>query len=461
MTATLTPAATLVQLDVDLIAPHPHNVRDAVGDVTELAASIAQRGVLQPLTVVTVAAFLIHNPDLAELVEIGDYVTIAGHRRLAAAKLAKASHVPVIVNDALAPAAETVTTMIAENLQRRDLSPMEEARAFQRLRDAKLSERAIAKATGVSPGQVHKRLSLLRLPEKVAAKLGTSLTVADALILLELPTADDIAAAVKKLSPETWNTPRAVVDRHKAEVKRKAVAAETTAALAKAGVEVVDSARDVLGTRYWDHQLDHITTVDQVTNPDDTIAIVCSNGSPLFYSRTVPIDAEDAEEAARDAQVEADSAAGDAAAETRREACARLVGRKLPAALVTEILVEHALADSRRRGINNVAAWLGAELPKTYSGQQEWIEQQAAAGGTTPVRTAIAVALADFESDLPVARNWRGELNVWEPAHIRHVRRLVQHAGHQLSEMEQRLIDHSENPPAPQSTEDDTAVPDA
>lgn len=466
MTTTLAPAApTLVHLDVNLIAPHPHNVRDTVGDVTELAASIAKQGLLQPLTVVTVAAFLAHNPDLAELVEIGDYVTIAGHRRLAAAKHAKVATVPAIVNDQLAGPAATVTTMIAENLQRADLSPMEQARAFQRLRDAKLSERAIAKATGVSPGQVHKRLSLLKLPPAVAAEVGDSLTVADALILLELPTHDDILTVWRKLGADSWSTARRLVDSRQATITNERQIADAKTELAAAGITVVQQAGDVLGPNAYKHRLRDIETVDQVTNLDDTIAVVGYGGEPAFYSRTIPIDEVDdevdEEQARQAAEIAADKTAATAAATARSEACARLLGRNIPAALASEILVEHVLTGTESYRDDIAAGWLGTDLSNYDDDPMAWLAEQAAAAVATALRTAVAVALATAEDDLPAPHNWRGDLNVWEPRHIRHVRRLAAHAGHELSEIEQRLIDHSENPPAPESTEDDTAVPDA
>ena len=130
----------------------PRGQLDAAG-VQELAASIAahaaEGGILQPLVI---------TPD---------GVVVCGHRRLAAARIAGLVHVPVVVHD-LSPSRQ-LEVMLVENIQRQDLSPLEEARAYQRLVDAGSTQAAIARAVGTSTNRVASRLVLLRLDGQVQA----------------------------------------------------------------------------------------------------------------------------------------------------------------------------------------------------------------------------------------------------------------------------------------------------
>ena len=92
-------------LRIELLTPHPDNPRKDLGDLTELAASIKENGVLQNLTVVP------HEDG---------YRVIIGHRRLEAAKLAGLTEVPCVIVD-MSPK-EQVQTMLLENMQRADLT---------------------------------------------------------------------------------------------------------------------------------------------------------------------------------------------------------------------------------------------------------------------------------------------------------------------------------------------------
>ena len=113
--------ATLViqETPLDAIRLHtPRNLRLQVGDVAEMAQSMRERGVLEPLIVA---------PGLDEGAGV---VLIAGHRRLAAARLAKLATVPTIFRSDLDSEAQQVIAMLIENGQRADLSATEEARGY-------------------------------------------------------------------------------------------------------------------------------------------------------------------------------------------------------------------------------------------------------------------------------------------------------------------------------------------
>jgi len=140
---------------ISRLRDHPHNIRADLGDLAELAASIEAQGILQPLAVQ-------HHAT-----QPGVYEVIAGHRRLAAARLAGLEEIPVVVrgraaNGSAAPALEA---MLVENCMRRDLNAIEKAEAMGALRNHGLTAVAIARRTGLSDATVGYYLSLLELDD--------------------------------------------------------------------------------------------------------------------------------------------------------------------------------------------------------------------------------------------------------------------------------------------------------
>ncbi|MEN1976876.1 ParB/RepB/Spo0J family partition protein [Cellulomonas sp. P4] len=175
--------ARLVMLTLDQLHPHPDNPRRDVGDLTELADSIRAHGVRQNLLVV---------PDPEDPTA---YRLVIGHRRTAAARLAgNVEALPAVVDDSLT-AAEQLELMLLENLQRVDLSAMEEADAYQGLLDLGLDETAIAERTGRSKATVAARLRLRGLPAPVRDQVHThQATLADAELLAKTLARRDVQA---------------------------------------------------------------------------------------------------------------------------------------------------------------------------------------------------------------------------------------------------------------------------
>jgi len=145
----------LAEIPVDRLRANPAQPRrhfDADA-LAELADSIARHGVLQPLLV---------SDDGA-----GGYLIIAGERRWRAASAAGAKTVPAVIRERVGPRDELALALV-ENLQRRDLSPLEEARAFEHLRSEHgQSQAEIAAAVGRDRSTIANALRLLRLPENV------------------------------------------------------------------------------------------------------------------------------------------------------------------------------------------------------------------------------------------------------------------------------------------------------
>lgn len=165
------PEQSVLPIALDRLFPNPDNPRESAGDIIEMADSIRSVGILEPLIVATAAAFQDHDGRLPNL-ELGDYVLIAGHRRLAAADLAAIKTAPCIVRDDLV-GVDADVAMLVENVHREGLSAIEEARSFQRLREQHgLTQAEIAKMVGKNQSHVSKRLSLLDLSPEIQAEVA-------------------------------------------------------------------------------------------------------------------------------------------------------------------------------------------------------------------------------------------------------------------------------------------------
>jgi ParB family chromosome partitioning protein len=164
----------LIEIDTYRIFPNRYQPRQAFDDtgLQELAASIRAQGILQPISVRK-------NED-------GRYELIAGERRWRAAQLAGLKRIPALVKETTDR--EMVELALVENLQRRDLNPMEAAQAYQRLlKEFHLSQEEIAKKVGKERSSVANHLRLLNLPDTIQEALRQErLTMGHAKALLSL-----------------------------------------------------------------------------------------------------------------------------------------------------------------------------------------------------------------------------------------------------------------------------------
>lgn len=143
-----------VKLDIMDIEPNKEQARKQFDEaaLSELADSIAQHGVLQPLLV---------RPIIG-----GGYQLIAGERRWRASRIAGLTQVPVIIKELTDDEAAVIS--LIENLQREDLNPIEEAYGFASLiKDFDLTQEEAARRVGKSRPAVANALRLLRLPQEV------------------------------------------------------------------------------------------------------------------------------------------------------------------------------------------------------------------------------------------------------------------------------------------------------
>lgn len=175
------------QLALELIDRNPYQTRTHLDEpaLLELADSIKATGVLQPITVRAVPG--------------GRYQLIAGERRWLASQRAGKATLPAIVRQVSNEQAMEMT--IIENLQREDLNPIEQARAFERLgREFGLTQEQISQRTGKERSSVANFLRLLRLPEPVQAWVaGGHLSFGHAKALLSLDTPEAMTTVANRV----------------------------------------------------------------------------------------------------------------------------------------------------------------------------------------------------------------------------------------------------------------------
>lgn len=156
---------SVFNIEISRIKPNPHQPRLEMDRSTlkELAESIKQHGMLQPLIVTK------NVKDSPRGQEV-EYQLIAGHRRFEAAKIIGLPNVPVIVRDSTEQ--QKLELALVENLQRTDLNALEKAKAFKRLQEEfGLTHEEIAQKLGKSRESVSNALRLLNLPEAVKQAL--------------------------------------------------------------------------------------------------------------------------------------------------------------------------------------------------------------------------------------------------------------------------------------------------
>ena len=208
-----------------MISPNPYQPRAAFDEeaLEELTASIREKGLLQPVVVRRAGE--------------GHYELIAGERRFRAAQRAGLERIPVVVRDA--DDGETLELALIENLQRENLNPVEEARAYQRLNDEfALAHEDIARRVGKSRAAVSNSMRLLQLPPEVLAQLESGgLSAGHARSLLALSSTQAQAALAREVVEQRLSvrdTEQLVRERGRpahADVEQRAVESDLARAL--------------------------------------------------------------------------------------------------------------------------------------------------------------------------------------------------------------------------------------
>jgi len=177
----------------------------------------------------------------------GGYELVAGQRRLAAARLAGLSTLPAVVRSYAD--VESRKAMAAENLNRKDLEPLEAAAAYQELLDLGIGNDEVAAFAGTSAQQVSDHTSLLSLPRKVRRELaGGAIDYPTALLLTQLADTPERLTRALHNARNGWSLTSAVqheLDARELERKTESSRAE----LEKRGVPIIERPRDSFSPR--------------------------------------------------------------------------------------------------------------------------------------------------------------------------------------------------------------------
>lgn len=196
----------VLEVPIDSIRPNPRQPREhfAYGALEDLIASIQEHGILQPLIVTSLGD--------------GNYELIAGERRLRAAKLAGLVKAPVVVRTATEQ--QKLELALIENIQRQDLSPIEEAKAYQQLiSDYDLTQDEVAKHVGKSRALVANTLRLLKLPPEVQTAVSDGrISVSNARTLAGLSSPEEQKKWLAKMLKDGMTAREA---EHKVTVKKR------------------------------------------------------------------------------------------------------------------------------------------------------------------------------------------------------------------------------------------------
>jgi ParB family chromosome partitioning protein len=203
----------VLEVPLDLIASNPHQPRRGFNEerLKELASSIKEHGVIQPLVISTQGA------DAKQ-----KYALIAGERRLRAAKIAGLKTIPAILREA--DSQDHLVVALIENVQRADLNPLEAASAFQALSvEFGLSHEDIAERVGKSRSTVTNTLRLLDLPDVVQqAVRKDQISMGHARALLALDTIKAQTAALQTILTQDINVRQTETLVNKLKGKKKA-----------------------------------------------------------------------------------------------------------------------------------------------------------------------------------------------------------------------------------------------
>lgn len=409
--STVTPADSIGStsfIEVSLnerLADNPLSVRHSVSELDGLEASIRVRGILQPLIVARAEVFRLACPGTS-VDSQAEWVLLAGHRRRAAACRAGIRTAIAIVRDDLVKSEDSATTVaLIENVHRAGLSPLEESRALSVLRDLGLSQRDISDQTGISQGQVSKRLQLLELPIELQDCIEDGgITVADALAVLhELNDRQDQLRALR-LSQGGGRSLKRVLS----QLKREQIARNF--AEPRPGEE--DTSEK--GAEKADHDDSSIPAEQQQPEGSASTAVIeprpAHEGESSGHRESQEVRAQHA-----------------AACSARVEACRRAVQSRLSIEQIADVLVDATLdppvlrsTQAKDQAHSMATEWAANILPKNLDVSIPYKVFRSTREDAQ--RLAVAIVFAHREIDLASAER---VLQPWHEAARRHVRRLA------------------------------------
>ncbi|HEV2036918.1 MAG TPA: ParB/RepB/Spo0J family partition protein [Candidatus Dormibacteraeota bacterium] len=434
-------AEAIVQIPIDQVQPATDNPRGPIGDVAELAASIRAVGIVEPL-IVTLGEFAGTLPGDAK-----GYRIVAGHRRLAAAKEAGLKRVPCIVREYSIEDAAVVR--LIENLQREDLSPLQEASAFAQLVAMGLAQKTIGERVGRSQAHISKRLALLELPELARKAIDSGgIRLEDALELVKIK---DHPKRVKDAISHAgqYGGIAGRVNEHVAELASETKQKATRAQLDKQGVKVAGQAKNrwdqgsfdpkgirALGGDFYGRVnvkvKDHAKLKCHAAfiGWEGEVTWVCTDPKAHPEAKAKQARESKAEKAER-AEYERAEQLRAATTEARKAHWKQLIDGKLTKETIEFVFaIVPFMADSYLE-IGDVAELLG--MPEDDSDYYDRIYAESAKGGAHAAKVALAYALVYADEDVSGRGGARSE--------IKHAYfGFMQATGYVLSETERELL---------------------
>jgi len=168
-------AEAVTELPVTVISENPDNPRNHLRNLDETVESVREVGIILPIVVATVEAYLHDRPERADDLDDGaQYVVVDGHRRLEASRRVGLAVIPVRVDNARVSTDETLLeAAFVANYHRDDMTDLEEAHALKSLVDYYGSQSKASKRLGIPQGTISTKLSLLKLAPDLQADLVT------------------------------------------------------------------------------------------------------------------------------------------------------------------------------------------------------------------------------------------------------------------------------------------------
>ncbi|MEV5432721.1 ParB/RepB/Spo0J family partition protein [Streptomyces sp. NPDC052701] len=167
--------AAITELPVTLISDNPDNPRNHLRNLDETVQTVREVGIIIPIAVATVDAYLRNRPDRAgDLDDGAQYIVVDGHRRLEAARRVGMATIPVRVDNGRVATDETLLeAALVANYHRDDMTDLEEAHALKTLVDYYGSQTKAAKRLGIPQNTISSKLSLLKLTPELQKDLVT------------------------------------------------------------------------------------------------------------------------------------------------------------------------------------------------------------------------------------------------------------------------------------------------
>ena len=223
-----------MEISINNLRNHPNNVRKTYNGIPELAASIKENGILQNLTVVP-------DPDNDDM-----YLVVIGNRRLQAAKKAGLETVPCVITDM--EESDQALTMLTENMQRKDLTLIEEADGFQMcLEDFGIKIGTLAEKTGFSKTTVRHRLNVAKLDRDILKEkmddTEFQLSLTDLALLEKVKSIDKrnkILAEAEDTRDIAWMAEQAALEEKRERAAKRMVSVAKRKSIAEAPIEVIN-----------------------------------------------------------------------------------------------------------------------------------------------------------------------------------------------------------------------------